>query len=229
MGVSERGERTCRFLGTTNLVERFLPHNMLSPTASGIPIPEHFKQITENPSKFAVRLPNPLSVQARDLTKRLQRKYEPGISPDGAFWMMQEPFEVVLRSQRGLPTEVWLETKVYHFTDLTIFDIDSEFDTSAPSCAYYKDDEEMPPHLTPPKTRRSLFRRRLTPATILVGNASSKVRAPRWTVDIMIRGQRKGVVQEEVSRYFAAAAVCVGAHSHTLKTSFPPPTRCMIV
>lgn len=46
----------------------------------------------------------------------LRREYEPLISPNGENWRMLPPFNVVLKNYDGSTTEVWLETRLYHFS-----------------------------------------------------------------------------------------------------------------
>lgn len=125
-----------------------------------------------NQSPTHLKMSHP-SMQVDDLAIRLRRMYEPGVSPDGTIWMMQKPFTIDVRRQRGLPTEIWLETEVYHFTEYTILYAYPDFDVNAPTSEYL--DGEMPAHLISPRRRFQMFHRSMPCAEVLLGNASSKV------------------------------------------------------
>ncbi|CAM9718688.1 unnamed protein product [Scytosiphon promiscuus] len=74
------------------------------------------------------------SDEVGELLTRLRSKYKPAISPDGTFWAMREPFEIVERQRRDLPTEVWLETKVYHFTHFAVLNNDPGASSTKARC-----------------------------------------------------------------------------------------------
>ncbi|CAM9542120.1 unnamed protein product [Ectocarpus sp. 13 AM-2016] len=63
-----------------------------------------------------------------NLEARLRRKYELLVSPDGVFWIMQRRFEVEQRSHRGLRTEIWLETEIYHFSRGALAEVHPNYD-----------------------------------------------------------------------------------------------------
>lgn len=46
----------------------------------------------------------------------LRKEYEPLISPDGENWRMLPPFNVIFKNYKGREREVWLETRLYHFS-----------------------------------------------------------------------------------------------------------------
>lgn len=50
------------------------------------------------------------------IEQSLRERYEPLISADGENWRMLQPFDVVYKANQGEVTEVWLETRLYHFS-----------------------------------------------------------------------------------------------------------------
>ena len=46
----------------------------------------------------------------------MRSEYEPLISADGENWTMLPPFNVVFKPSSDKATEVWLETRMYHFS-----------------------------------------------------------------------------------------------------------------
>lgn len=129
-----------------------------------------------DPYGFIVHLP---AAQNHDLTTRVRRrveqKFEPLVSPDGVFWMIKSPFEVVIRTQRGLPTEIWLETKIYHFSRGALGEIHPDYDPSRNAACLANDiyiEAKVPTRLNGLRSKISNFNKN---KNVLLGNATSTV------------------------------------------------------
>lgn len=54
------------------------------------------------------------------IEQRLRKKYAPLIKADRGDWKLLSPFEVVYKIGRAEETEVWLETRLHHFSRVFI-------------------------------------------------------------------------------------------------------------
>lgn len=139
-----------------------------------------------------------------DLKTLLLRKFEPLVSPDEVFWTMQMPFEVIERPQLGLPTEAWLETKIYHFSTFALADVNPGF--KDPGSDLLKDWYVLGdvPRRLPPWRRSGWSRKK--PSIFLLGNATTsqarrsticvlhcralrlRLRVPAWCMGMLVFG-----------------------------------------